>query len=118
VTTTHIETRFVEFLDAFRRRDVDPAGRVADYVPSRPTAPPLGRRGQAGGGGGVAPISIYSMTSPRAFPTLRSRPSSSCAPVTSYRRAEGGGTQAAPCRVINQEKHLDLDERGRFDVRD
>src|SRR6266480_4031975 len=106
VTTTPSDDPVVEFLDAFGRRDVDTAvARVADDV--RVTAHGLGLRGI------LEDIA-------RAFPDLR---------VTTKRILRTGdvltaelkveGTQAAPyAGAINQEKHLDLDEAWRFEVRD
>ena len=116
--STHVTTAsndpVVEFLDAFGRRDVDTAvARVADDV--RVTAHGLGLRGQ-----GVAAIREILGDIARAFPDLR---------VTTKRILRTGdvltaelkveGTQAAPyAGAINQEKHLDLDEAWRFEVRD
>jgi len=116
--STHVTTAsndpVVEFLDAFGRRDVDTAvAQVADDV--RITAHGLGLREQ-----GTAAIREILEDIARAFPDLR---------VTTKRILRTGdvltaelkveGTQAAPyAGAINQEKHLDLDEAWRFEVRD
>jgi steroid delta-isomerase-like uncharacterized protein len=116
--STHVTTAsndpVVEFLDAFGRRDVDTAvAQVADDV--RITAHGLGLREQ-----GTAPIREILEDIARAFPDLL---------VTTKRILRTGdvltaelkveGTQAAPyAGAINQEKHLDLDEAWRFEVRD
>lgn len=104
----------VEFLDAFGRRDVDTAvAQVADDV--RITAHGLGLRER-----GTAAIREILEDLARAFPDLL---------VTTKRILRTGdvltaelkveGTQAAPyAGAINQEKHLDLDEAWRFEVRD
>ena len=114
VTTTPSDDPVVEFLDAFGRRDVDTAvARVADDV--RITAHGLGLREQ-----GTAAIREILEDIARAFPDLL---------VTTKRILRTGdvltaelkveGTQAAPyAGAINQEKHLDLDEAWRFEVRD
>ena len=113
VTTASIDP-VVEFLDAFGRRDVDTAvAQVADDV--RITAHGLGLREQ-----GTAAIREILEDIARAFPDLL---------VTTKRILRTGdvltaelkveGTQAAPyAGAINQEKHLDLDEAWRFEVRD
>jgi steroid delta-isomerase-like uncharacterized protein len=116
--STHVTTAsndpVVEFLDAFGRRDVDTAvAQVADDV--RITAHGLGLREQ-----GTAAIREILEDIARAFPDLL---------VTTKRILRTGdvltaelkveGTQAAPyAGAINQEKHLDLDEAWRFEVRD
>jgi steroid delta-isomerase-like uncharacterized protein len=104
----------VEFLDAFGRRDVATAvAQVADDV--RITAHGLGLRER-----GTAAIREILEDIARAFPDLL---------VTTKRILRTGdvltaelkveGTQAAPyAGAINQEKHLDLDEAWRFEVRD
>jgi len=116
--STHVTTAsndpVVEFLDAFGRRDVDTAvAQVAEDV--RITAHGLGLREQ-----GTAAIREILEDLARAFPDLL---------VTTKRILRTGdvltaevkveGTQAAPyAGAINQEKHLDLDEAWRFEVRD
>jgi ketosteroid isomerase-like protein len=112
--TTASNDPVVEFLDAFGRRGVEPAlAQVADDV--RVTAHGLGLRGQ-----GAAAIREILEDIARAFPDLL---------VTTKRILRTGdvltaelkveGTQAAPyAGAINQEKHLDLDEAWRFEVRD
>ena len=116
--STHVTTAsndpVVEFLNAFGRRDVDTAvAQVADDV--RITAHGLGLRER-----GTAAIREILEDIARAFPDLL---------VTTKRILRTGdvltaelkveGTQAAPyAGAINQEKHLDLEEAWRFEVRD
>jgi len=112
--TTASNDPVVEFLAAFGRRDVETAlAQVADDV--RITAHGLGLREQ-----GTAAIREILEDIVRAFPDLL---------VTTKRILRTGdvltaelkveGTQAATyAGAINQEKHLDLDEAWRFEVRD
>jgi len=102
------------FLDAFARRDVDAAIAVADTQVSV-TVHPLGI-----GGTGADTLRRVLADLVRGFPDLQvsvSRVIATGDVVTTLFKTEG--TQSADyAGVINQEKHLDIDQAWRFVVGD